>query len=45
MSPVITNFVQMDSMKPKMEINYNVNIIEILHRNAKNIKKALVLGD
>ena len=45
MPPVVINFAEMDSMKPKMEMNYNVNIIEILHRNAKNIKKALVLGD
>ena len=50
MSPVVTNFVQVDSMTHKIEMNNHFNvsyrqILEILHRNVINMTKALVLGD
>ena len=43
MSPVVTNFVQVDSTTHKLM--FPRQILEMLQGNAINIKKALVLGD
>ena len=44
MSPVITNFARIDSMIPKVEMNFR-QILEMLHRNAINVKKTSVISN
>ena len=48
MSPVVTNFAQIDRTIPKMDMIFNLyyrQIIKMLHSNAINIQKSLVFSD